>query len=121
MFVSKDYEHMEIYHNPRCRKSRETLNLLEEKGINPEIVLYLENPPSKSKLKAILKMLSMKAIDLVRKTESIYKENYKGKSFNEQEWIDILIANPKLIQRPIVLNGKKAAIGRPPEQVLDIL
>ena len=112
---------MEIYHNPRCRKSRETLQILQDKGIEPDIILYLEKPPTKSRLKSILKMLDMKASDLVRKTEPIYKENYKGKTYTEKEWIDILIENPKLIQRPIVINEGKAALGRPPELVLDLL
>ncbi len=112
---------MEIYHNPRCRKSRETLQLLQEKGLEPDIILYLDKPPTKSRLKSILKMLDIKAIDLVRKTEQIYKDSYKGKTFSEKEWIDILIENPKLIQRPIVINDGKAALGRPPELVLDIL
>jgi arsenate reductase len=112
---------MEIYHNPRCRKSRETLQLLEDKGHKPQIVLYLDKPPTKTKLKSILKMLDIKAQDLVRKTESIYKEQFKGKTLTEKEWIDALIDYPKLIERPIVINGDKAALGRPPEQVLNIL
>ncbi len=112
---------MEIYHNPRCRKSRETLQLLEDKGCQPTIVLYLDQPPTKTKLKSILKMLGIKAQDLVRKTESIYKEQFKGKTLTETEWINALIDHPKLIERPIVINGDKAALGRPPEQVLEIL
>lgn len=112
---------MEIYHNPRCRKSRETLKLILEKGKEPRIILYLDSPPSKAKLKSILNMLGIPAQDLVRKTEAIYKDNYKGKTYTEKEWIDILVENPKLIERPIVINGEKAVIGRPPEKVLEIL
>ena len=112
---------MKIYHNPRCTKSRQTLALLQEKGHSPEIVLYLETPPSKKDLKALLKKLDLKASQLVRKGEAIYKEAYKGKELSEAEWLDALIEHPKLIERPIVLNGNKATIGRPPELVLDIL
>lgn len=112
---------MKIYHNPRCRKSRETLELLKKKKHEPEIILYLEDVPTKKELKDILAKLNIPAEKLLRKGEAIYKENYKGQSFSESQWIDIMIKNPKLIERPIVVNGKKAAIGRPPESVLDIL
>jgi len=112
---------MEIYHNPRCRKSRETLELLKSKGQNPEIVLYLETPPGEKELKAILKKLGIKAEQLLRKGEAIYKEHYKGKTLTEAEWIKAMTKYPKLIERPIVINGNKAALGRPPEQVLEIL
>ena len=112
---------MQIYHNPRCRKSRETLALLENKGIKPEIVLYLDNPPSKKELKEIIAKLGIEAEQLVRKTEAIYKENYKGKTLSESQWVKAMLDNPKLIERPIVINGKKAMIGRPPEKILEIL
>ncbi len=108
---------MKIYHNPRCRKSRETLDILTNKGIEPEVVLYLETPPSKRELKEILSKLGISAFDLVRKTEAIYKENYKGKDLTEAKWIEAMIKYPKLIERPIVVKGKKAVIGRPPENV----
>lgn len=111
---------MKIYHNPRCTKSRETLALLEEKGTSPEIILYLETPPTKKELQAILNKLGIKASQLVRKGEKIYKENYKGKDFTEAEWLDILVQNPKLIERPIVVKGDKAVIGRPPKNVADL-
>ena len=112
---------MQIYHNPRCRKSRETLALLENKGIKPEIVLYLDNPPSKKELKEIIAKLGIEAKQLVRKTESIYKENYKGKTLSESQWIKAMLDNPKLIERPIVIKGEKAMIGRPPEKIQEIL
>lgn len=112
---------MKIYHNPRCRKSRETLDLVQSKGHDPQIVLYLEQAPTQKELKAILKKLDMKPEQLLRKGEAIFKENYKGKSFTDAQWIKIMVENPKLIERPILINGDKAAIGRPPEQVLDIL
>lgn len=112
---------MRIYHNPRCRKSRETLELLQSKGQQPEIILYLEKPPTQKELKAVLKKLGIKPEQLLRKGEAIFKEKYKGKSFSDAEWIKIMVENPKLIERPIVINGDRAAIGRPPELVLDIL
>ena len=112
---------MKIYHNPRCRKSRETLALIREKGVEPDIVLYLEAPPSKQELGRLLKKLDIKASDLVRKGEAIYKENFKGRVISEEEWLDILREYPKLIERPIVVEGDRAVIGRPPERVLELL
>ncbi len=102
-------------------KSRQTLDLLKSKGQEPEIVLYLENPPTEKELKAILKKLKLKPEQLLRKGEAIYKEKYKGKTLTEEEWIVAMIENPKLIERPIVIDGKKAVLGRPPENVLDLL
>lgn len=112
---------MLIYHNPRCSKSRQTLQLIEEKGVAPEVVLYLENIPTKSDLKSVLKKLNIPAEKLIRKGEKDYKENFKGKDLSEDEWIDVMIKFPKLIERPIVIEGEKAVIGRPPENVLEIL
>lgn len=110
-----------ILHNPRCGKSRDTLKLLLEKNIESEEILYLQNPPSIKLLSEILQKLDLKAEELVRKGETLYKENYKGKTITEQEWLKILSENPILIERPIVFNDKKAAVGRPPENVLNIL
>jgi len=110
-----------IYHNPRCRKSRETLQLLQENGEDPKIILYLENPPKRDELKEILDKLGMKPLALIRKGEAIWKEHYKGKELSDKQLIDTMVSNPKLIERPIVLKGEKAALGRPPEQVLTIL
>lgn len=113
---------IKIYHNPRCSKSRQTLQLLQEKGIEPDVVLYLENPPSKTALKKILKSLGLKARDLMRKKEAEYKDNnLADETLKEDELIAAMIAHPKLIERPIVVNGDKAAIGRPPENVLEIV
>jgi len=112
---------MKIYHNPRCRKSRETLELINKKGIDPTIVLYLQDPISKTELKSLLSKLKMKASEIVRKTEKLYKEEYKGKTITEDKWIKILVNNPKLIERPIVVKGKRAILGRPPENVLDLI
>ena len=108
---------MKIYHNPRCGKSRETLKMLEENASNFEIVEYLKNPPSYAELKDVLMKLNMNASDIVRKTEAIYKDRFKGKDFSEEEWIQVMIEYPKLIERPIVVRNNKAVIGRPPENV----
>lgn len=108
---------MTIYHNPRCRKSRETLALLQEKGASPEVLLYLETPPTKEELRSLLKKLDIPAEQLVRKGEVIYKEHYKGKELSEEDWLDALTTYPKLIERPIVVEGEQAVIGRPPENV----
>ena len=113
---------IKIYHNPRCSKSRQTLQLLEENGVQPEIVLYLENTPSKAEMKRVLKALGMEARDLMRKKEADYKDNnLADESLKEDELIAAMIAHPKLIERPIVVNGDKAALGRPPENVLEII
>ncbi|MEX1191685.1 MAG: arsenate reductase (glutaredoxin) [Brumimicrobium sp.] len=112
---------MKFYHNPRCSKSRQTLQLLKEKGVSPEVVLYLENTPTVSELKNILEKLNIPAEKLIRKGESDFKENFKGKELSSQEWINAMIKYPKLIERPILVNGDKAKIGRPPENVLEII
>jgi arsenate reductase (glutaredoxin) len=112
---------IKIYHNNRCTKSRNTLYIINEKTRDVEIIDYQANPPSKSELKEILKMLDAKPLDIIRKGESIYKENFKGKDLTDDQWMDVMIENPKLIERPIVVNGDKAVIGRPPENVLTIL
>jgi len=112
---------MKFYHNPRCGKSREALKLLQEKGIEPEIVEYLKNIPTHAELEDVLQKLGMKAEDLLRKNEKVFKEMYKGKEFNDAKWIDAMIAEPKLIERPIFVNGDKAVVGRPPEKVLELI
>jgi len=112
---------MKIYYNPRCSKCRETYNLIKAKGKEAEIVDYLNNPPSVETLKDIINVLGIKPEELVRKKEKLFIENYKGKSFSDSQWLDILSQNPQLIERPIVIEGKKAIIGRPPEKVLELL
>jgi len=112
---------MLLYHNPRCTKSRETLKLLQDNGHKPEIKEYLKDIPTQKELKEIIAKLGIEAKDLVRKTEAIYKEEYKGKELTAAQWIKAMVTHPKLIQRPILVKGKKAAIGRPPEQVLDVI
>ena len=112
---------MKIYHNPRCRKSRQTLAILNEKNIKFEIVEYLKDNLSISDLKIIIEKLEINPIELVRKNESIWKEKYKGKNLSDEEIFQAMVENPKIIQRPIVTNRKKAVLGRPPENVLKII
>ncbi len=112
---------MKIYHNPRCRKSRETLAILEENGIKPKIILYLEDSPTQKELKEIISLLNIKPKDLLRKTEPVYKELIKGKELSDSQLIKYMAQNPKLIERPIVIKNKKAIIGRPPENVLELI
>jgi len=112
---------MKIYHNPRCSKSRQTLKIIEDHGVEPEIIKYLKDVPSKDELKSLIKMLGIKPEELVRKTEKVYKEKYKGKDLSDDEWIEAMVEHPKLIQRPIVVEGKKAILGRPPENVEKLL
>jgi arsenate reductase (glutaredoxin) len=112
---------IKIYHNNRCSKSRIGLKLLEDSGKEFQVINYLENTPDKYELKKIISMLGIKPIELVRKNELIWKEKFKNKTLSDDEIIEILIKNPKLIERPIVLNGNKAVIGRPSEKINDIL
>ena len=111
-----------IYHNPRCSKSRQTLALLEKRGIAPRVVDYLKTPPSAAELKTILKQLGLRPRDLLRKGEPLYAElGLKDRDLDDDALIALMVANPILIERPIVVSGGKAAIGRPPESVLEIL
>lgn len=113
---------IKIYHNPRCSKSRQTLQLLQEKGIEPEVVKYLENPPSTDELDSILTMLGMEPRELMRKKEAPYKEQgLDDDSLTRDQLLAAMAENPVLIERPIVVKGDKAALGRPPENVLEIL
>jgi arsenate reductase len=110
-----------IYHNPRCSKSRQALELLQENNISPEIILYLEQTPSKKELKAVLGKLVMSARDLVRTSEEAYKAlDLSNPDLSDDQLLDAMINEPKLIQRPIVVAGSRAVIGRPPENVLDL-
>ncbi len=112
---------IKIYHNPRCRKSREGLEILQNSGQAFEIREYLKEIPSTDELASLIKLLGISPIDLVRKNETIWKENYKGKTLSETEIIEAMIESPKLIERPIVINNKKAIVGRPPENIKQIL
>ena len=110
-----------IYHNPRCGKSRTALAILSEQGIEPTIIEYLKNPPSKGELRAIAKKLGMKPEQLVRKGEDVYKENFASRTMTDEQWLDALTQHPILIERPIVIKGDKAVIGRPPEKISELL
>jgi arsenate reductase (glutaredoxin) len=110
-----------IYHNPHCGKSRGALAIIAENGIEPAIIEYLKAPPAKEELRAILKKLGMKAEQIVRKGEPVFKEMFSGKSLTDDQWLDALVKNPILIERPIVVRGAKAIIGRPPEKVRELL
>ena len=112
---------MKIYHNPRCRKSREGLQLLENSRQNFKIIDYLNDPPTQKELNDILNMLGFKPIQLVRKNESIWKENYKNKELTDVEIVKAMCDHPKLIERPIVIKGNKAVLGRPLENIEALL
>lgn len=113
---------IQIFHNPRCSKSRQTLSLLEQQGIDAQVIEYLKSPPTAAELKSILGKLNMSARELLRKGEADYKElNLSDQTLSEDDLIAAMIAHPKLIERPIVINADKAKLGRPPEAVLDIL
>ena len=116
-----DTEAITIYHNPRCGKSRGALAILEEHGIEPVIVEYLKNPPTRDELHAILKKLRMRPEQIVRKGENVYQDNFAGKTLSDDQWLDALAKHPILIERPIVVKGNRAVIGRPPEKVLILL
>lgn len=112
---------IKIYHNPRCTKSRQGLQLIENSKRDFEIIKYLNNVPTKEEIKNIIKLLNIKPIELVRKNEKIWKESYKNKDLSDSEIIKALTDHPKLIERPIVINGNKAVIGRPTEKILSII
>ncbi len=111
-----------IWHNPRCSKSRQTMALLTERGIDPEVFLYLETPPSAEAIDAVLNLLGRKPRDVMRKGEAVYSElNISDPGLDRDALVAAMAQNPILIERPIVINGSRAAVGRPPESVLDIL
>jgi arsenate reductase len=112
---------MEFYHNPRCRKSREALALLEERQVKVPIRLYLEESPDTEELEALLKKLGLEPEQVIRRGEAIFKEEYKGKDLDRKGWIKAIAKHPKLLERPIFVKGRKAVIGRPPERVLELL
>lgn len=112
---------MIIYHNPRCSKSREALAILNENKCEVEIREYLKEPPGQKELKELIGKLGVKPFDLVRRSEPLYKEQYKDKTLTDAQWIKVLSEHPVLIERPIVIDGEKAVIGRPPVLVLDLL
>ncbi len=112
---------MKIYHNNRCRKSREGLAMLEALDKNVEIINYLETPPTVKEIKDLLQMLGLKPIELIRKNEKIWKEQFKGKELSDDDIITAMSSYPKLIERPIIVKGSKAVIGRPVENIQKLL
>jgi arsenate reductase len=112
---------MKLYHNPRCSKSREGLAILRDRNLNFEIVEYLKVPLTKEELSNIIKKLNIAPIDLVRKNERIWKENFKDQKLDNEQVLDALVEHPKLIERPILVNGNLAVVGRPPEHLISII
>lgn len=112
---------IKIYHNPRCSKSRETLELIQNAGQQPEVVEYLKTPPTATELKELLQKLNLKPEQILRKGEQLYKDKYKNQQLSDEELIQVMAENPVLIERPIVVKDNKAVLGRPPENVLSIL
>ncbi|MDX8341399.1 arsenate reductase (glutaredoxin) [Draconibacterium sp. IB214405] len=112
---------MKIYHNPRCSKSRKGLQYLEDKGCEIEIVKYLDKGLNAEELTELITKTGKKPFDFVRQHEQDYKDQYKGKILSDEEWIKVLVENPKLLHRPIVVNGDKAVLANPPENIDEIL
>lgn len=110
-----------LYHNPRCSKSRAALALLEEAGASVDVVLYLDNPPSRATLAQLVGQLGIAPEALVRRGEDLFKTLYQGKTLDDDAWLDALATHPRLIERPIAVRGTRAVIGRPPETVLALL
>ena len=110
---------IKIYHNPRCRKSREALKLVQDKG-NVEIIEYMTQDIDLESLKTAIASTGLKPSELVRKNEAVFKESYKGKELSEDEWLEAFIKEPKLLERPIVIKDGKGVLGRPPENVLSL-
>ena len=112
---------IKIYHNPRCRKSREGLALLEDSNADVEVIKYLENVPTEDELREVLGLLKITADQLVRKNEAIWKEQYRGRILSEDDVVKAMVKHPKLIERPIVIKGNRAVIGRPLENIKGLL
>ena len=106
-----------IYHNPRCKKSRAGLQYLQSKTDDIQIVEYLKNPLTEEELKKLLMLLNKKPQEMIRTQEAVYKQQFKGKNFTDDEWVKIMVENPKLIKRPVVVKGNKAVWGDPPEEI----
>ncbi len=112
---------IQILHNPRCKKSREALELLKSRGFDPEIIYYLKTTPDREFIREVVKKMNIPALEWVRKKETIYKTEYKDRSMSDKDWIDALAKHPELMERPVIINGEKAVIGRPTEKILEII
>lgn len=112
---------IQIYHNPRCGKSREALQYLKDKGIEPKIILYLQNSPTFDELKELIRKLKINPTELIRKKEKIFIENYSTSLLSDDEWIKVMTEHPILIERPIIISGNKAVIGRPKERIDEVI
>lgn len=112
---------IKIFYNPDCSKCREAMDLLEEGSCEIEVVEYLKNVPSREEIKEVLSKLGLKPLDLIRQKEAVFQEKFSAKNLSDEEWITALIENPELIERPILIDGNRAIIGRPPSLVVDLL
>jgi len=112
---------IQIYHNNSCTKSRQALQQLENSGKDFDVIFYLETPPDQTQLKDLIQKLEIKPFELIRKTEKIFTENYKGKTLTDDEWVNAMVKHPILIERPIVVKGDKAVIARPTDRIKEIL
>ncbi|MFY0591123.1 arsenate reductase (glutaredoxin) [Roseivirga sp.] len=112
---------IQVYHNPRCTKSRQAVQLLEERGVDFEVIEYLKELPTAATLKTVISKLGITPFELLRKGEAVYKSDFKGKSLSDDEWIQAMLDHPKLIERPIIIKGDQAVIGRPTEAVNTLL
>ena len=121
LLTKKTKMSIQIYHKPNCSKSRESFQLLKKEGIDFETILYMQDVPTREELKVLLKKLGIKAEQLIRKTEKIYSEKYKDQKMSSERWLTAMIKYPQLIQRPIIIKGDKAVIGRPIELVVELL
>jgi arsenate reductase (glutaredoxin) len=110
-----------IYHNPRCSKSRSALALLQERGLTVQIVEYLKTPLSADELRGLMKKLDMKPESLLRRSEAVFKERFAGKTLSDEQWIRAMTDHPILMERPIVMRGNRAVVGRPPDKVLQLV
>lgn len=112
---------MKIYHNAQCSKSNATLALIQQNGITPQVIEYLKDTPTKEELKSLLVMLNLKPLQLIRTNEPLFQQNFVNLTLSDEEWIDILIQHPILVERPIVVKDGNAIIARPVEKVLTLL
>ncbi|MCC7437380.1 MAG: arsenate reductase (glutaredoxin) [Armatimonadetes bacterium] len=112
---------MKIYHNPQCSKSNAVLSLVQQSGAEPQVVNYMDDIPTKEELVALLAMLKLRPIELVRTSEPLFRQKFAGFTFSDEQWVDIMLQHPELIERPIVVKDGKAVIARPIERVLELL